>query len=357
MATNSNTFELPRKIEHCLAVLLKLYAQDGKRHLQAIVVNGQIGVSEGYSFDNWNGGAHGHAVHLILPESIYLANMKERDTVQRQIAEDLNKFHDVQNEYVDQVFLEMAIEENNNWRQESGLLISRTRQVSPDAADRLWAEDHFRLFLSHKSGVKHETATLKNSLRKYGVSAFVAHDDILPTKEWQDEIENALATMDGFAALMTADFHDSDWTDQEIGYALARGIPVVPVRLERDPYGFLGKFQALASNWARASEAIVVLLINNERMLRAYIGALRRCQNFDSGNALSRILPSIEAVSDKQIGEIIGAFNGNNDLIGSYGFNGSWPAKWGQGLLPHLHRWGSGRYGMAGMPTRIVPEF
>ena len=137
--------------------------------------------------------------------------------------------------------------------------------------------------------------------------------------------------MDGFAALMTADFHDSDWTDQEIGYALARGIPVVPVRLERDPYGFLGKFQALASNWARAPEAIVVLLINNERMLRAYIGALRRCQNFDSGNALSRILPSIEAVSDKQIGEIIGAFNGNNDLIGSYGFNGSWPAKWGQG--------------------------
>jgi TIR domain len=209
-------------------------------------------------------------VRLILPESIYLANVKERDEVQRQIAEDLNKFHDVENEYVDQVFLEMEVDENSNWRQESGLLITNTRNVSPDAANRLWAEKHFRLFLSHKSEVKRDTAALKESLEKYGVAAFVAHEDILPTKAWQEEIENALATMDGFVALMTAGFHDSNWTDQEVGYALARGVPIVAVRLERDPYGFLGKFQGLATNWAGAPEEIVKLLIKNDRMLSAY---------------------------------------------------------------------------------------
>jgi hypothetical protein len=50
--------------------------------------------------------------------------------------------------------------------------------------------------------------------------------------------------MDGFVALLTTEFHDSDWTDQEVGYALARRVPIISVRMGRDPYGFLGKFQA-----------------------------------------------------------------------------------------------------------------
>jgi len=90
--------------------------------------------------------------------------------------------------------------------------------------------------------VKKETAALKERLQLLGVSCFVAHEDIHPGHEWQDEIENALASMDGFAALLTEGFHDSAWTDQEVGYALARGVPMIAVRLGRDPYGFIGKF-------------------------------------------------------------------------------------------------------------------
>ena len=163
--------------------------------------------------------------------------------------------------------------------------------------------------------------------------------------------------MDGFVALMSEGFHDSNWTDQEVGYALARGVPIIAVRLGRDPYGFLGKFQALASDWAGAPEEIVKVLIRNDRMLSAFIKALRRCQNFDNGNMLSRILPIIKEVSDEQIDDMIDAFNGNNELIGSFGFNGRKWKNWGHGLLPHLHRWGTRRYVMADVPTRIEPDF
>jgi hypothetical protein len=227
------SFKLPEKIERCLLTLSKLYAQKGERSLQAIIVNAQTRVNEGYSYDNWNGGTHGHALHLTVPESIYLANANQRDTLQQQIAQDLNKLHNVPNEYIQEVFLEMDVQEDSNWRQKSGLLIIGTRQVTPDATKRLWTDGDFRLFLGHKAEVKREAASLKDALRYYGVSAFVAHEDIHPTKEWQDEIENALATMDGFVALMTSGFHDSDWTDQEVGYALARGVPIIAVRLER----------------------------------------------------------------------------------------------------------------------------
>jgi hypothetical protein len=51
-------------------------------------------------------------------------------------------------------------------------------------------------------------------LRSFGVSAFVAHENIEPTK-WQDEIEKALLSMNALAAILMPGFHESKWTDQE----------------------------------------------------------------------------------------------------------------------------------------------
>jgi hypothetical protein len=82
----------------------------------------------------------------------------------------------------------------------------------------------------------------------FSASGFVAHMDVRPTREWQEEIENTLATMHGFVTLMTPDYHDSDWADQEVGYAVAQGVPIIAVTLGQDRYGFIGKFQALTCN-------------------------------------------------------------------------------------------------------------
>ena len=67
------------------------------------------------------------------------------------------------------------------------------------------------------------------------------------------------------------------------------------------------------------------LLINSPRMLSAFIGALRRCSSYDCANDLSQILSSIISLSEKQIDEAIEAFNDNDQLRGSYGFNGGKP--------------------------------
>ena len=247
---------------------------------------------EGWTYDNWNGGTYGHALYLVVPDSLFLAAAKKRHEIQSEIARDLNQLHNFQNEHIAEVFLEMDVAEDGDWRQDSGLLISTTRTVAPDRAARIWGEEAF--FLSHKSEVKKQAAVLKENLRLFGVSGFVAHEDIHPTRAWQDEIENALHTMDAFVAVMTDGFHDSDWTDQEVGFALARGVPVIALRLGRDPYGFLAKFQALTSDWDDAAEGIVKLLINRDRMFSAYIQALRSCTGWNNGErALSGFfLPS-----------------------------------------------------------------
>jgi hypothetical protein len=62
-----------------------------------------------------------------------------------------------------------------------------------------WEPFHFRLFLNHLSSFKKKAGLLQTALRRYGISAFVAHVDIEPTKEWLDEIEAGLYSMDALA--------------------------------------------------------------------------------------------------------------------------------------------------------------
>lgn len=117
-----------------------------------------------------------------------------------------------------------------------------------------WHREHFRVFLSHLSAHKVFTAELQSELHRYGITSFVAHNDIEPTLEWQVEIEGALRTCDSLVALLHEGFHTSYWTDQEVGYVMGRGQPVFAVRLGQEPYGFIGKFQGFNGHGKEASE-------------------------------------------------------------------------------------------------------
>jgi hypothetical protein len=217
-------------------------------------------------------------------------------------------------------------------------LLGGPKQASNADEIGIWGESGYRVFLSHKGGVKKRTSGLKDELEIYGVSAFVAHADIEPTREWQREIENALETMHAFVALMTPDFHDSNWTDQEVGFALGRRVPIIAAKMGKDPYGFIGKFQALPCSWENATTSIVKLLIKQPLMLDAYLQAVTRCKSYDNGNSLSQILATIKSLTPGQINTLVTSFHSNPQLQGSYGFSGGWPAKFGPGLAGQLSR-------------------
>jgi hypothetical protein len=246
--------------------------------------------------------------------------------------------HNIQDENIAEVFLELEKGEDRDWRLESGALESPLHSVTPEASLRIWGDPGYKVFLSHKTGVKKETAELKERLSMFGITAFVAHEDIRPTRKWLDEIDNALISMDAFVALLTEDFHESDWTDQEVGFALGRGVPVICLKLGRDPYGFIGKFQALACSWDEAPVKIAGLLTKDSRMIDAYIPAMRRCRSFADGITLSQILPSIARLTNEQADKMALAFNSNSELRGSWGMNGARPGLYGDGLAKRLSR-------------------
>jgi hypothetical protein len=344
MYESGRDHQLPKKLDRYLAALSTMYAQDGKRLLQEIIVNAHPNVVEETDFDNLNGGMYGHTLHLTIPESVFLQVVKKKSAVETEIRENLNQVQNVSREFISDVFIEMAETGNHHdWRKESGLLIVGSRPVSPDHVDEIWGTKGFRVFLSHKSVVKKETGKLRDQLKLYGGSSFVAHVDIQPTQEWQDKIEDALMSMEAFVALMTPDFHDSDWTDQEVGFALARGVPIIAVRLGRDPYGFIGKFQALSATWETAAEEIASLLIAEDRMFNAYIHAIRNCVSWEDGNEQAKVLPRLRHLAAHQIDMLVEAFNETTKLHGSFGFNGK-VIHFGPGLVHHLNRLGSRRF-------------
>jgi len=127
-----------------------------------------------------------------------------------------------------------------------------------------WQKRMFRVFISHLSAERVYAAQLQQALTAYGISGFVAHNDIEPTLEWQAQIETALATADSLVALLHPEFHASRWTDQEIGFAMGRGLPVFAVRFGQDPYGFVGRFQGFVGG-GKTPEALAAELFNAYR--------------------------------------------------------------------------------------------
>jgi hypothetical protein len=111
-----------------------------------------------------------------------------------------------------------------------------------------WRPGFFRLFISHTTAHVDAVLVLKRALQSYGIDSFVAHSDIDPSEMWLDAIRKALMTCDGFAAYLTPDFHSSQWTDQEVGHALARSIPIVAISAPEIPYGFMNPYQALRAS-------------------------------------------------------------------------------------------------------------
>lgn len=138
--------------------------------------------------------------------------------------------------------------------------------VGEEAMVRIWGDQssaHYRVFLSHRAQDKSRATKIAAKLKKLGNHrTFVAHDDIQTTREWRDEIVHALNTMTHFVALITEDFHDGGWTDQEIGYAFCRkDVKRIFVKLsDADPKGLAAFEQAMpgGSDTAKRIHALLM---------------------------------------------------------------------------------------------------
>jgi len=202
-------------------------------------------------------------------------------------------------------------------------------ETSPRASSiepAFWLPGHFRLFLSHLAVHKDIATSLQAGFENFHISAFVAHRDIEPTKEWQEEIELALGTSDALVALLTEGFHSSKWTDQEIGFAMGRGLLIISVRLGEEPYGFIAKHQALQGKGASTGDLwlqIYEILRDHKQTQKRMVESLvHRFEQSDSFKHAKDNIALLEDVRywDKRLSErLASAVNDNRQIRESFG--------------------------------------
>jgi len=193
------------------------------------------------------------------------------------------------------------------------------------ALPAFWAEQRFRLFLSHCASQKMEVAALRTRLVLLGISPFVAHQDVEPTKEWQSEIERGLSTMEALVAVLSTDFSSSFWCDQEVGFAFGRSQLVIPIRFPIDPYGFLGKFQALTvpgTKLVSVADSVVKVLIADARtsasVTNSIINAFSNSRSFEQAKTLSIFVEQLPALSRAQAEIIAEGLTENNQVYDAH---------------------------------------
>lgn len=206
--------------------------------------------------------------------------------------------------------------------------IGRAR-AQPENSPDFWEDNYYRLFISHRSEDKTEVGALQKSLANCGISAFVAHVDITPSKEWLEQIELALRTCDGLLAYLTDKFNDSQWTDQEIGFALARGVRVIPLEKGLLPYGFMGKYQALRPgklDTLHVAVEVMKLVLNDPRTGPSFaeliIKRLASSPDYGTSSNCMTALEALPVVMPQELKTLKSAFDSNNQFSGVMGMTG-----------------------------------
>ena len=193
------------------------------------------------------------------------------------------------------------------------------------SSSSLWEKNKFRLFLSHDSADKDLAHRIKDKLEKFAIFPFVAHDDIVPSREWLVEIESALRSMDCLLALITTNFHSKDWTDQEVGAAIGRDVLILPLTQGIQPYGFMGKYQGLPisskTDEQIAIEIVSCLLQNNTTrttLSDAIITQFEKSMNYEEAQRNFLLLDKLPFWDEISIERVITASEKNSQISGAY---------------------------------------
>ncbi|KAF5422735.1 MAG: TIR domain-containing protein [Candidatus Methanocomedens sp.] len=193
-----------------------------------------------------------------------------------------------------------------------------------------------RLFLSYSHKDKRIAGAIKEAFNHYGMEAFLAHEDIQVGQEWRNTILNNLKQFDVFVPVISKNFTDSNWTDQEVGFAICQEKIIVPISIDGQmPYGFLEMIQTITKFecWEhkknqysseiildckeRVFEVIRIFASKTELKENLKDSLIRSLSNiFSYANAEKHfeILNSLQPFSKEQINEIINQSIENNQI-------------------------------------------
>ncbi|MFP3257483.1 MAG: toll/interleukin-1 receptor domain-containing protein [Candidatus Nanopusillus acidilobi] len=204
-------------------------------------------------------------------------------------------------------------------------------------------ECNLKVFISYSNEDKEIAGKVKKSLESLGLNSFLAHEDIVPSQEWQKEILNNLKEAKIFIPILTPNFKESDWTDQETGMAIAYDLEIIPISLKKrsktrviDPYGFISRYQALRIEYDPDTlnqnpdeiindlqEKLADVLIHKENLTdkvkNCYVNFLIESESYIDANIRSKFFNKFEPYNKEQLRKIILGYILNDQLNNAFG--------------------------------------
>ena len=192
----------------------------------------------------------------------------------------------------------------------------------------------YDIFISHSQD-DYETVIsylyyLEDEIYGFGkfFPVFVAHKDITPSKKWQDEIVRVIKRTKIFIAYLTPNFKESEWCDQESGFACATDQLIIPLMDGAEPYGFLKQYQGMPippelkrgynSHLQKFAISIVKTVYKDERykgMVRERIFEhLMDISSFDQANLVFSLLKYMKPFTAEEKSSILKAYKENNQI-------------------------------------------
>lgn len=263
-----------------ITTVSELAKEDGSELEQEVLKKADAKLEEP-EYDNWNGGTYYYTLLLTVPVPLFARLGDKTSSLEQQIAKRIDVMQRGSDSHrISAVVVQPGLVRPSDGDKELSKIIEKRSQAR---LPQFWTPGQFRLFLSHVTSFRQRTAALRQSLARFHISAFVAHDTIEPGELWQREIEAALRSMDAMAAILTPEFPSSRWTDQEVGWTLGAGLYVLPIRRGQDPYGFIGEVQGIQginkTVKVVAEEVFVALLkqkLTRARLLEAVVDGFER---------------------------------------------------------------------------------
>lgn len=291
--------------------------------LQMILSSAKVFISEGSATEyDYNEEISGHDIRLFLPmEILEEIDINKQNGLINTLIDDIKRVAArTPGEFINSIHLEMNDENDPEFQ--AARLIGNKPLIQADSL-KIWKPGFVRVFISHRDQQKAEAQNIALALEAYGFSCFVAHDTIEPMSEWRLEIMKGLETMEVMLVFLTDDLHESTWTNQEIGFALGAGKPVVCLKVgDKDPEGFIGHIQAMKAGMHESTNTAERLY----PLLRDAVGAEGRLQTGlvkafaespDWGEArvrFDRLSAAIKKLTEQELQIIIDAYATNDQL-------------------------------------------
>lgn len=163
-------------------------------------------------------------------------------------------------------------------------------------------------FLSYQTEDRHIAAKVREFLDSIEVPAFMAHEDINVSHEWQKVILDEISQADIFIAILSENYFRSPYCVQESGIAIFRmpGMTIIPVSTDGSVSpGFMAHIQSkrIDPNNVTHTELFDGIVKHDCKFaIDCMINRLRLSRNYGNAEAnFQLLLPYLDRATNEQI--------------------------------------------------------